>query len=606
MAKTRWLAERVEGLIEQLQPLGMAQEEEIARLCEQEIAAWRARPSMKVASSLRVPMTDARNALRTRLALTEQNSWINPRTQEREHLAFKYLNFTNDEWVAMNAPSEEAVRQRREDIQFINDPQAVIRKAEDLLGSPYWQDLALGLSVVTGRRITETLKTGKFHPKSAYTVIFSGQLKKRDEILKPYEIPTLVRAELVLSAWRRLRDLVDCSALDNDQVNAQYTQPVRTIATRHFGSLVPCRAGHEDALYTHLFRCIYGRIAVLYFTPPSVLDLDYLATIYGHYWYFEGDGTKRLNYTSTLHYSDYRIGDGHGNIDGRQGIRLGEPDVEILDTFKPITLQEKRMSKKNEKKTEPVKGHSLMRCKQQTSARGKQIMHERGLPTQDALLNTVFDESALYQQMGQLLAPLASSLGMQDHDPIATLRALITANAQPQMQQQAVSTHLQQRWGVSLEELDEVFEQVREAGHKEPLSYVRESLGKRQNFKEGAQKRAEHFQQLDYARMPFSALERIKTPEATTERIHRAVLAIMAHNQSCQPLEYWYINAAAVQGLVGGRYPAINAYLEAHQQEIKAHHDALKIDSRSNRKIVPIKEMVTIPPEAPEEVLVQP
>ena len=41
----------------------------------------------------------------------------------------------------------------------------------------------------------------------------------------------------------------------------------------------------------------------------------------------------------------------------------------------------------------------------------------------------------LYQQMSQLLLPLVESLGTQDHDPIVTLRALITTYEQFQMRQ---------------------------------------------------------------------------------------------------------------------------------------------------------------------------
>jgi hypothetical protein len=87
MAKTQWLAQRMESFVQQVQGLGSEQEEEIARLCTMEIAAWRARPTMKVFASLKVPMTHARELLRARLAVTEHNSWLNAKTGQREHLA---------------------------------------------------------------------------------------------------------------------------------------------------------------------------------------------------------------------------------------------------------------------------------------------------------------------------------------------------------------------------------------------------------------------------------------------------------------------------------------------------------------------------------------
>jgi hypothetical protein len=44
------------------------------------------------------------------------------------------------------------------------------------------------------------MKVGELHPKTLYTVVFSGQLKRKDEVMKPYEIPVLCEAPLVLAA----------------------------------------------------------------------------------------------------------------------------------------------------------------------------------------------------------------------------------------------------------------------------------------------------------------------------------------------------------------------------------------------------------------------
>ncbi|GHO58365.1 hypothetical protein [Ktedonobacter robiniae] len=42
----------------------------------------------------------------------------------------------------------------------------------------------------------------------------------------------------------------------------------------------------------------------------------------------------RLNYASHANYADYKIADKDGNIDGRQGVRLGQPGVRVLDVFR--------------------------------------------------------------------------------------------------------------------------------------------------------------------------------------------------------------------------------------------------------------------------------
>lgn len=601
MVMTQWLATRMDAFVAEVMPLSVEQEQAIADVCRREIAAWRARPTMNVQASLKVPMTDARNLLRARLPVTEHNSWLNPRTGKREHLALKYLNFTEEEWLTINAPSEEALRHRREDPGYVADPDAVVAKAASLLTSSYWQDVALGLSVLTGRRVTEILKTGELHPETDWTLTFSGQLKKRNLMLPAYEIPTLMRADLVLSAWHRLRTMLDCSSLTKEEVDALYAPEVRAVATRHFGTLVPTRVGHEDQLYTHLFRSIYGQIAVLLFAPDTILNLDYMAEIYGHYWYKdEPNPQKRMSYSSTFHYMDYRIGAGPGQVDLRQGIKLGEPGVVVLKAFGPKPSARKKgkaMAEIDEKTstTEPAKKSSLFRCLPATKARGKQMIADRelrGKQVEDLFLNQVFDQAMLYEQMQRLLAPFAET---PEAEPATTLHQVLASLQQPAVRQHLVGEHLKLRWGISLEELDRVFAQAQAAGHEKPLAYLEETLGKQGNQREGARKRMEALEHLEYPTLPFEQLENLKSPEAAEERTRRAVQAIIAHNQQADRLALWYINIQAILDLVGGSSPLIKAYLAEHAQEIEAHHLQYDIHPRFNQKALPIAAMVHIP-----------
>ncbi|GHO51713.1 hypothetical protein KSB_01880 [Ktedonobacter robiniae] len=48
---------------------------------------------------------------------------------------------------------------------------------------------------------------------------------------------------------------------------------------------------------------------------------------------------------------------------------------------------------------------------------------------------------------------------------------------------------------------------------------------------------------------------------------------------------------------MGGRKEAINASLETHEDEIKAHHESLEIKPSFNRKPEPITEMIHIAEE---------
>ena len=74
---------------------------------------------------------------------------------------------------------------------------------------------------------------------------------------------------------------------------------VSEAAEKHFSALVPARSGGD--LYTHLFRAVYGCIAVFYYAPPENLAIRYLATIYGHYWILQSSGKQQHDYIVTLH-----------------------------------------------------------------------------------------------------------------------------------------------------------------------------------------------------------------------------------------------------------------------------------------------------------------
>ena len=596
---TRWLAERIDLLLGELAPLGHGQEEEIARICAQEIAAWRARPSIKKESTLRNPMTDTRNAIRDRLEVTATNRWLNPQTLQYEHLALRYLNFTEEEWIRVMGDTQERFQRRLEEQHLLEQPDRLLQQAEALLHGEPWYELALGLAIVTGRRSTEILKTAKFYPKTPFTLLFEGQLKKRNLLMKPYEIPTLVEADLVLSAWRRLRALADCSDLELDEVNNRYGSVVRALANERLSGLIPLRSSKEFVT-THLNRCIYGRLCVFYFGPAHVPDITYMATIYGHYW-SDGEVVEDVqrNYQSTLHYYDYVIGDGHGQVDRRQGIRLGEPGVEILEIFRPKEpVKEKSMPKRrtDDQPTMPTKGHSIIRCTPQTRERFVQEERDRGFfKDQNGLLSQLLDESILYRQGVRLLQP--ATVQLETESFLRTLEALLA----PQREQGRLDAQFQERWGVSLAEVDALFQMIHDAGHDNPLKYVREGISTQENLKAGAQKRQDHFRKKDFSRMPYSQLKDVRASAAADERIRRAILAIQKHNFRAQPVDRWYINAAVINGLIKTRFPIINAYLQEHQQELDAHHQQLGIEPRYNRsKLVPIAEMIQIP-ELPDQ-----
>lgn len=265
-------------------------------------------------------MTEVRQALKQQLG--------------EDHVAVETMNFSRDEWIQINLSISDRVAARNEQQGLIEQPDAIVNLAQRLLESQDWAEVAAGLAVVTGRRCTELLQTAEFTYKSPYSVWFTGALKRRkEERTLRFEIPTLVPAKPAIAALKALRNKVDTVGLDLEIINRKYSPPVAKACDRHFAELIPQRVGRGN-LYTHLFRTIYARIATHWYAPPTVADIEYMAAIQGHFLIQnEQDPTLRRSLASTRHYNDYKIGDGQGNIDGRQGIRLQHPGVQVLQVF---------------------------------------------------------------------------------------------------------------------------------------------------------------------------------------------------------------------------------------------------------------------------------
>jgi Telomere resolvase len=241
-----------------------------------------------------------------------------------------------EEWEKINRAGDDAVAKRP--TLFIENPIAIVEKAEELLNSRDWYDLAAGLAVLTGRRCAEVMKTAVFEYKTPYSVMFTGALKRGGEtVTLTFEIPTLTGAEKIVASIAKLREWMPTEGMTKIEVNNHYAGAIIKSCDRHFTGLVPPREdedGKDNNLYTHLFRAVYATIAAHWFCPPRLPEGEFKSYIQGHFQILdENDPTLRNNISSGRHYSDYAIGDGNGNRDGRLGIRLGEPDVVVVEAF---------------------------------------------------------------------------------------------------------------------------------------------------------------------------------------------------------------------------------------------------------------------------------
>lgn len=254
------------------------------------------------------------------------------------HPALDDVGFSPDEWTEINMPSEQAVAHRS--AKPIADPNEIARRASVLLDSDLWSEIAAGLAVATGRRAAEVMQTANFEQASQWSVWFIGALKRHGEPEElRFEIPTLVKANSVITATRRLREMLDTDGMSNREINRAYSHAIAQACDRTFTDIVPPREG-KDNLYTHLFRAVYSTIATFWYCPSNVPELEFRAAIQGHYKILEeGETEPRRSLAASRHYFDYEIADQviAAHKGQRKGIMLGRPGVEVISAFRAPT-----------------------------------------------------------------------------------------------------------------------------------------------------------------------------------------------------------------------------------------------------------------------------
>ena len=318
VARTNWLRELLAEHLPRLVQLSDTQEDlEIAQEWDYFIKEQLRSRGLISPPQQKNRITDVRNAIKV----------IDP-----EHPALLVVGFSASQWMEINSMAAGATASRT--TQFLDSTDAIAFQANQLLQSRIWSEVAAGLAVVTGRRVSEILKTAHFTFKSTYSVMFTGAVKRRQEsVALNFEIPTLVEANTVIEAISKLRAWLDTSNLTNRQINERYEQAVAQACERYFRELVPLREGKGN-LYTHLFRAVYATIATHWFCPPTVSDLEFRAYIQGHFQILnEANEQKRTSMAAQRHYWDYKIADGQGNVDGRLGIKLQQSGVQVLEAF---------------------------------------------------------------------------------------------------------------------------------------------------------------------------------------------------------------------------------------------------------------------------------
>ncbi len=254
-----------------------------------------------------------------------------------DHWILDVIGFTTEEYTELNNIKQNRVAERNEATQQIDNPDAIVATAARLMEKADWASIAAGLAVTTGRRIAELLSTAQFEKKSQWSVTFSGALKRRGESQQlSFEIPTLVVADRVIQALKRLRtELPQATEMTPTEINGKYESAVARVCDQTFTDLVSPRDGKES-LYTHLFRAVYATIATFWYCPPTVEATEFRAAIQGHYALLDQKSPElRRSIAASRHYSDYEISDQEiAKYNGkRKGIKLGISGIQPIEQF---------------------------------------------------------------------------------------------------------------------------------------------------------------------------------------------------------------------------------------------------------------------------------
>lgn len=234
-------------------------EVETEKLCESELDYLRSELAL---TSVRRAVTRYRNAIAE---------------VSKTHCALKYFKLTKQEQATVKAATKSQVYSDHINLRPI-DGDDLILKASELLDSTSYLNIALGLMLLTGRRVTEILKTASMSVITDESVMFAGQLKTKgadNAQTDPYEIPVLTDSQTVVDVLSKLRQFKDFSSLSNDQVHSRCNKSLNEYVKKHFGKLI-LEVKLKD------LRSAYATICHDFYCPDQISQTAYFAQILGH------------------------------------------------------------------------------------------------------------------------------------------------------------------------------------------------------------------------------------------------------------------------------------------------------------------------------------
>jgi hypothetical protein len=566
-----WEAIVINDTLEKLELLTRQEEEEIEKLGAEVTRRFleRVKPV-----SVKNSFSRLHKAMRIHFSpesgrLNENNSYLHPTRSTREHIACLLID-TPEEIKAVNLGlQQQALDWKQHTVATLDNPEAIVAKGRELLEKAIaaqergefasYLDLSVALALLVGLRAGEILRDAVLEAKSDYTVMLTeGQAKTRG---KPriYEMPTLIEAGTILKGYQILRETFEARDL-NDKELEPYKNKMRFHVIQNFSDLIPTlqRLSGERQVNLQRLRAVYDTIAVFYYCPPQLKDFVYIKAINGH------EPTPGKN-DAAMHYLDYQIADGviARHSGQRQGIKLSEPGVKVIEAIADKLKQMKETSQGKQRK--PAKQKTTLKATISPQIKKKFLRYQEEV------------QAATYGETLQKLIEKAH----QAPTPV------ISSDITPEI------------LGLTADWQGQLVEAMKESGEADFKTFALEALKKEIKFRIGLRSRHEG---KDFTAIPLSELKRVRHTEACSERLRRAFLAIKHHNSAIatEKAQRWYINANTLHQLVGGRFATVTPWVEQHRDEIETHNQTYELMEADNRKPNKIDQIILVP-EFPDE-----
>jgi integrase len=186
------------------------------------------------------------------------------------------LKVKNSEQNKIQKQYDKKIAKAQKKLIEIKNIDKMIATALNLIDSENIFEITAGLCLLTGRRMTELLKTAKFKnsKNSVKVMFFEGQLKTDDK--RTYEIFALGNSKKECKkALKKLRILVNTKKMSNLEVSRKYETSVNSKVNAYFQSYIGRCSAHD-------LRKVYATYCSENFKPKSQTTNSFLSQILGH------------------------------------------------------------------------------------------------------------------------------------------------------------------------------------------------------------------------------------------------------------------------------------------------------------------------------------